>query len=64
MSKHRPDSLSAQDVLRDREAHHQSEFVQLPAFKQADGAIKILPRQRREERDNAPPNSPPSRLRP
>ena len=24
ISKHRPDSLSAQDVLRDREAHHQS----------------------------------------
>src|SRR6266511_4261999 len=52
--EYRPDSLSAQDVLRDREAHHQPEFIRLPTFKQVDGAIKILPRQRGEERDEAP----------
>src|SRR6266542_155465 len=52
--EYRPDSLSAQDVLRDREAHHQPEFIRLPTFKQVDGAIKILPRQRGEERDDAP----------
>src|SRR2546428_2547325 len=46
-------SLSAQNTLREREAHHQSEFVRLPTFKQIGGAIKILPRQRGEERDDA-----------
>src|SRR5215471_15405678 len=53
-SVYRPDSLSAQDVLRDREAYHQPEFIRLPTFKQVDGAIKILPRQRGKERDDAP----------
>src|SRR5262249_38327306 len=52
--QYRPDSLSAQDVLCDREAHHQPEFSQLPTFKQVYGANKILPRQRGEERDDAP----------
>src|SRR5215475_14397904 len=51
---YRSDSLSAQDVLRDREANHQPEFIRLPTFKQVDGAIKILPRQRGEKRDDAP----------
>src|SRR5215475_15672518 len=51
---YRPDSLSAKDVLRDREAHHQPELTRLPTFKQVDGAIKILSRQRGEERDDAP----------
>src|SRR5262245_62595818 len=52
-SDHWTDSLFAQDVLRDLKAHHQSEFVRLPTFKQIGGAIKILPGQRYEERDDA-----------